>query len=65
MFAYGYDALLKYQAIQRGEIAQGNIAVHKQTTTSTASYWLNLRVFFLLIYTVHHYLPYFITNINI
>ncbi|XP_015371614.1 PREDICTED: plasmolipin-like [Diuraphis noxia] len=38
MFAYGYDALLKYQAIQRGEIAQGNIAVHKQTTTSTASY---------------------------
>ncbi|KAF0766341.1 MARVEL domain-containing protein 1 [Aphis craccivora] len=38
MFAYGYDALLKYQAIQRGEIAQGNIAVHKQTTTSTTSY---------------------------
>jgi len=36
MFAYGYDALLKYQAIQRGEIAQGNIS--KQTTTSTASY---------------------------
>ncbi|XP_050526577.1 MARVEL domain-containing protein 1-like isoform X2 [Daktulosphaira vitifoliae] len=23
MFAYGYDALLKYHAIQRGEIAQG------------------------------------------
>lgn len=35
MFAYGYDALLKYQAIQRGEIAQGNIVVHKQTTTTT------------------------------
>lgn len=38
MFAYGYDALLKYQAVQRGEIAQGNIVVHKQTTTSTAAY---------------------------
>lgn len=65
MFAYGYDALLKYQAIQRGEIAQGNIAVHKQTTTSSTPYWFNLIVFFLLIYTVHHYLLYFVTNINI
>lgn len=37
MFVYGYDALLKYQAIQRGEIAQGNTTVHKQTT-STATY---------------------------
>jgi len=35
MFAYGYDALLKYQAIQRGEIAQGNQAVTRQTTTTT------------------------------
>ncbi|XP_025203376.1 uncharacterized protein LOC112600398 [Melanaphis sacchari] len=38
MFAYGYDALLKYQAIQAGEIAQGNVVVHKQTTTSTTPY---------------------------
>lgn len=38
MFAYGYDALLKYQAIQRGEIAQGNVVVHKQTTSTTATY---------------------------
>lgn len=40
MFAYGYDALLKYQSVQRGEIAQGNIVIHKQTTSSpvTATY---------------------------
>lgn len=31
MFAYAYDALLKYQAIQRKEIAQG-----KQTLTPTS-----------------------------
>ncbi|XP_050444350.1 MARVEL domain-containing protein 1-like [Adelges cooleyi] len=37
MFAYGYDALLKYQALQRGELAQGNNVVHKQTST-TATY---------------------------
>lgn len=33
MFAYAYDGLLKYQAIQRREIAQG-----KQTVTSTTTY---------------------------
>lgn len=38
MFAYGYDALLKYQSIQRGEIAQGNMVVQKQATTSPVTY---------------------------
>lgn len=33
MFAYGYDALLSYQAVQRGEIAQGV----QTTSTSTAA----------------------------
>lgn len=33
MLAYGYDALLKYQRVQNGEIAQGN----QTTATSTAT----------------------------
>jgi len=36
MFVYGYDALLKYQAIQCGQIAQGNMTVNKQTTSTMA-----------------------------
>jgi len=36
MVAYGYDAWIKYLAIQNGELAQGQRAVAKQTTTMTS-----------------------------
>lgn len=38
MVAYGFDAFLKYSSLSRGEIAQGDRVVTKQTTLTTQSY---------------------------
>lgn len=37
MVAYGYDAFLKYRAIQSGELAQGERVITKQTTSSAVN----------------------------
>ncbi|KAL3281805.1 hypothetical protein HHI36_005006 [Cryptolaemus montrouzieri] len=38
MVSYGFDAFLKYAALNRGEIAQGQRFVQKQTTISSQAY---------------------------
>jgi len=37
MILYGYDAFLKFRAVQSGEIAQGERRVEKTTTTAASS----------------------------
>lgn len=35
MVAYGFDAFLKYRAVQNGELAQGERVINKQMTRIT------------------------------
>lgn len=37
MVVYGYDAWLKWQGVQAGELAQGERVISKQTTTTVNS----------------------------